>query len=96
MKLTHDQKKVRCCPACQKPVDTAYCPGCGRRMEPLKALLSYCYHRATEYENRARRKEGTEEKEVLEGLHEKWHTYFERLTKAIEALHREEDDDADN
>lgn len=82
------------CPHCTKDVNTAYCPDCGLRMEPLRLLLAYCTHRAYEYEKRRRytmHPPDSEEMACIESLHETWSTYSERLTLAIAALHREED-----
>ena len=87
---TNRKITARNCPHCNKPVDTAFCPGCGLKIEPLKVLLGYCCHRATEYKNRHHRVTERKEKANLAELRDKWQEYVDRLTTAIKALEREE------
>jgi len=78
------------CPKCQIERDTAFCPQCGIKLDPLKVLLAYCRHRAFEYEKQQRNAQRSpadpaKEKRAAD-LYEKWQAYVDRLTKAIAAL----------
>ncbi len=77
---------IQKCPRCGESTETAYCPDCGIRMDPLKCLLAYCRHRYCEYDKRMQYHKDPQ----LPALAEKWKTYVTRLDLAIKALEEKE------